>query len=82
MRPTLPEAAGPAVGRFSGKSESKAAVKCQSNALFILSGIVLTTAPKQPPSAAGGSHLVRDPWNLDEGTLEPAVYRYRIPDHS
>lgn len=60
------------------RGQCKAAVKCQSIALFILSGIKLTTAPNEPPTAAGGSPLVRDPWNLDHGTLEPAAYRYHV----
>lgn len=60
------------------RGQCRAAVKCQSVALFILFGIKLTTAPNEPPTAAGGSSLVHDPWNLDSGTLKPAVYRYVV----
>jgi len=64
------------------RGECKAAVKCRSNTLFILSGITITTAPNEPPIAASGSHLVLDPWNLDHGALEPAVYAYRATGRS
>lgn len=60
----------------------KAAMKCQSIALFILFGIKLTAAPNEPPSATGGSRLVRDPWILGHGTLEPAAYRYHVAARS
>jgi hypothetical protein len=60
------------------RGQCKAAVKCQSIALFILFGIKLITAPTEPPTATGGFPLVRDPWNLNRGTLEPAVYSYHV----
>jgi Domain of unknown function (DUF3883) len=79
---TPKEGPGAGIGVFLTRNEvdhargqCKAAVKCQSNALFILSGVKLTATPNGPPTAAGGSPLVRDPWELDAGALEPAVYR-------
>lgn len=47
-------------------------------ALFLLAGITVSKHGENPVSS-GGSQIVLDPWHIDDGTLEPLAFDYRLP---
>jgi hypothetical protein len=48
-------------------------------ALFILSHITAGRAEDGTVTVTGGQRHVYDPWRLDDGSLKPLGFRYRIP---
>jgi hypothetical protein len=48
-------------------------------ALFILSNITIERAHDGTVTAAGGDQHLFDPWPIDDGTLMPLGFRYRVP---
>jgi hypothetical protein len=46
-------------------------------ALFILARV--RVVPGDPPRATGGTAIVRQPWDIEGGELEPLAYKYRLP---
>lgn len=48
-----------------------------NTALFILARV--RVIPGDPPRATGGTPIVRQPWDVDVGELEPLAYKYRVP---
>ena len=49
-------------------------------ALFILSNVVVERADDGTVTATGGVRHPYDPWQIDDGTLIPLGFRYRVPD--
>jgi hypothetical protein len=49
-------------------------------ALFILSNVVVERANDGTVTATGGVSHHHDPWRIDDGTLIPVGFRYRVPD--
>lgn len=49
-------------------------------ALFILSNVLVERADDGAATATGGVRHIYDPWHIDDGTLIPLGFRYRVPD--
>jgi hypothetical protein len=60
--------------------ECTAEEKCQTVALYILSGIDLEKDGTGAWKADGGEPTIYDPWKVDDGILTPICYRYQTPD--
>jgi hypothetical protein len=45
-------------------------------ALFILARV--RVAPGDPPRATGGAAILRQPWDIEDGELQPLAYEYRL----
>ena len=48
-------------------------------ALFILSNAVVERDAEGAVTASGGIRHPHDPWHIDDGTLIPLGFKYRIP---
>jgi hypothetical protein len=51
-------------------------------ALFILSNVVVERDTEGAITASGGICHPHDPWHIDDGTLIPLGFKYRVPDRS
>ena len=48
-------------------------------ALFIVSNVVVERADDETVTASGGICRRHDPWRIDDGTLRPLGFKYRVP---
>jgi hypothetical protein len=48
-----------------------------NTALFVLAQVRVVEG--DPPRATGGVAIIRQPWDVDVGTLVPLAYEYRLP---
>ena len=60
-------------------NEVKHAREHPYTALFVVSNITVKRADDGTVIATGGKHHLYDPWRLDDGTLTPLGFRYRVP---
>jgi len=49
-------------------------------ALFIVSNVVVERDDDGTVTATGGNCHRYDPWHIDDGTLKPLGFKYRVPD--
>ena len=49
-------------------------------ALLIVSDVVVERADDGTVTATGGICRRYDPWHIDDGTLKPLGFKYRVPD--
>lgn len=62
------------------RGHCKAAVKCHSVGLFVLTDVKIAADMEGSPTATGGKPRVYDPWHLVDGALEPSAYSYQVTD--